>query len=59
MLPYKLDTTNDLLTARAGLLATAQYNGLPEHALSESISTSLSQKVIVGTRPLNSPRPSS
>ena len=24
MLPYKLDTTNDLLTSRAGLLATAQ-----------------------------------
>ena len=24
MLPYKLDTTNDLLTARAGLLAIAQ-----------------------------------
>ena len=24
MLPYELDTTNDLLTSRAGLLATAQ-----------------------------------
>ncbi len=24
ILPYKLDTTNDLLTSRAGLLATAQ-----------------------------------
>ena len=24
MLPYKLDTTNDLLTSRAGLLATGQ-----------------------------------
>lgn len=25
ILPYKLDTTNDLLTSRAGLLATAQF----------------------------------
>ncbi len=62
MLPYKLDTTNDLLTDRAGLLVTDKVmdtlNGLhePFWANRQTLPRLKSNR---GTCPLNSSRPSS